>query len=216
MRRLVTERVWCVTMHMQTASTAGFWVVTRPPYFSDEKFQASAGLSDAQKHSYEHMVEAYRGFDGDVWPNLDSLGEFGLVAGLAPVSLLGAVEKYVAKISDHPGVRLLYLRSSDNTAKAPPPSDFTLSGLDVGVIASETNFYSIVFHEVLFGRVNEMVRFRAKLNSGGLLKNHSDASSLTMLREKSLASGSDLETFEANETIEVFEVFERSQGSTTQ
>jgi hypothetical protein len=86
---------------------------------------------------------------------------------------------------------------------------FEFCGYDCGVFASSDFIYSVILHEVLFGKFPELVRHAAALNERGLFDEWNDAESLMALRSRlsDLAGGS-LEVFHPGDNPGVIAVFE--------
>lgn len=86
---------------------------------------------------------------------------------------------------------------------------FDFCGYDCGVFASSTNVYSVIFHEVLFGKLPELVRYAVGLNRRYLFEEWDDAASLMAARQRlSRFAGGSLENFAFADNPGVFAVFE--------
>jgi hypothetical protein len=90
---------------------------------------------------------------------------------------------------------------------------FDLLGFDCGVIVSRRNIYSVIFHEVLFGKLPQMVQHAAQLNARCLFDEWQDAASLMAVRDGlSEHFGHALEKFTPDDDPGVVAVFEAQQS----
>lgn len=90
--------------------------------------------------------------------------------------------------------------------------NFTFRGYDCGVFVSSTNIYSVIFHELLFGKLPEIRKYAKKLNYSGLFDEWDDAAFLMGARHQisDYAEGS-LEELLPGDNPGVFSVFEATR-----
>lgn len=146
--------------------------------------------------SAHEAVRAYRGIDGDLWPEgLD--GHPGTLSnGLVPLESIDAVNAFIRALRDRHGVDCVYADMSGIEGERPRglPSSFSFRGWDFGYLEGEYCVFSSILNEVLFGFIPEMRAFGTTLNACLLFSNRRDASTLDAARRRLLASGADLET----------------------
>ena len=136
------------------------------------------------------MLSAYRGIEGVPWPN--RLPQLTLVEGLVPVEQLSTVLMYLRQKSLTAECELLYIERVESVGVRTPAS-FVEIGFDVGVYTCEDNCYSAVFHELLFGKYDELAEFAPGLNEHLLFSTEHAAERFRAKREDLLAKGFDLE-----------------------
>jgi hypothetical protein len=141
---------------------------------------------------------AYRGFEGEPWP------EWEYPEGTIPLDRLNEIVEYYREISNkNPDIRvdLIYLSDSKSNTDNPLVTDnFTFVGYDYGSFVSRWNYYSVLFHEVIFG-VTELNKYSNFLNQNSLLSDRDIANSLEETRQRMLKEGFDLETAECLEEV---------------
>jgi hypothetical protein len=151
------------------------------------------------------LLDRYRGMEGvllDVAAPSD---------GLASWTSLAELRRY-RDSSEEPLDLICVIRP---LAKAPgqllvPGFDF--SGYDCGVMESSDNVHSVIFHEVLFGKLPEMVQHATRLNSRLLFDEWQDAASLMAVRDGLSAHfGHALEKFSPDDDPGIVAVFELPQ-----
>jgi hypothetical protein len=177
------------------SSVVGLLVVDR--WFRFEEFrrkQSSQPLESAPGNSMTDILRKYRGIDGVCWPDEGNLSHLIDEDGLAPISAVDEVKAYRAT---HPRAEFL-----DLIALATPPVEpigsalpgFVFSGIEVGYYDSPWSSFSSIFHDVLFGRNEQLHRFKERLNSALLLSSPADAQTLIDVRAEQMNAGADLET----------------------
>lgn len=86
---------------------------------------------------------------------------------------------------------------------------FDFCGYDCGVFASSDFIYSVILHEVLFGRLPDLVRYAACLNDRCLFDEWNDAATLMAVRDRlSDSAGGALEVLHPDDDPGVIAVFE--------
>ncbi len=144
------------------------------------------------------VLASYRGFEGVPWPHAPST--IPLFERLAPLEQLGSVRRYVADLSGSIRCELMYCcRMSSEASCGSVPAGFVQLGFDVGIYEGEDNSFSAVFHELLFGKHDELARFADRLNDVLLFQSFTDAREFLDRRTKLLAEGFDLESDEGME-----------------
>lgn len=174
-------------------SEAGLAVVSRPTFFDESTRSEELRLSDS-----------YRGFEGQLWTP-----EFAEGGALAPLASAGRLWQFLRTIRETERARLLYLRESESgAAPAADGFDFERLGIDVGIMRGEFDKFSVLYHEVLFGRLLELRQFRARLNAGRLMESMADARDLLQIHAELAAKNADVERFDDPRYPVAYEIFQ--------
>jgi hypothetical protein len=188
---------------MMRHCSSGLLLVERVNWLSDLRFGGGAQPRDSVIGlSVDAVLQRYRGIEGDPWPlDLDSF-EIELEDGLAPLNQLDRVLRYSVEAARETDVDLLHIAVEGAISEVPVlPSDLQFMGYDVGVWESETNLFSILMNDVIFGRQPTLTQFADRLNSSLLLPGDGSVQDLIHAREQLVTAGADLETWDAGEQI---------------
>jgi hypothetical protein len=149
------------------------------------------GLRDGE--APEAVFRRYRGFDGQPWP-VEAHPQFRTDGGLAGVADRRAVEAYLRGLPNAGDCELLLLVRVDTAAfKGTHRAGWSFAGFDVGFFESEWSHYSVVLHQVIWGRLPELASFANRLGPYLLLGALRDALALVSAHERVRAAGGDVE-----------------------
>lgn len=197
-------------MHIDdTGSRTGFLVVGRSRHKEQLARRPANSYLLARKKTVEEIETTYAGFDGEVWPLECGKQSLEICDGLAPLSNLRATEEYYKKARSESICDLLILDfSSEIWESARLPTYFEFVGFDFGVYATEYNYFSVLFHEVIFGQNDELRAFGLLLNPHLLFASTEVVGKVLKARELlSKSNDVDLETFEPEECLEPVAIY---------
>lgn len=137
--------------------------------------------------SVEQVVKSYKGFEGEILEVCDVNEKES------------DRKKHIRELSELKNLGTcfwLFIRSNSSSI----PSYVELNGLklgyDVGVCAEEDDeVYSSIFHEILFGVVDELAMFKEKLNDNFLFDDKSIAMKYVEVHNEMSAQGKDVEDY---------------------
>lgn len=116
--------------------------------------------------------------------------------------------KYFERVKESVESHLLYVLVGSTASDCPSYlRGFRFLGLDFGTFISEDNYFSVVFHEVLFGANEELRAVAVQLNESLLLPSAAELSNLCEARAKAQRRGADVETFPVDEAPEAIAIF---------
>lgn len=185
----------------------GLLVLTPPKYWSDPTRYNPRRLASAPKTEVVHSNVQYRGFEGDHWPSPENLGAARIIDGLGKLEDLNLFISYFRGIEIMPDLRMIAINDA-NIINLFPDSRFVFQGFDVGVFESLDNYFSCVYHDLIYGRIEELKPFKAALNNSLLIPTQQMAGNFLEVRQKLLRSGQDLEDFPLNEQIRILTIFQ--------
>lgn len=197
-------------MQNETISYAGLLVVRRINWFTDmpvdNPIKHPANRLPTVLYSHEELRTRYRGFDGWAWPEITSVGSPSLDCGLADLRQNSVVEAYYREVSKAYPCDLLYLDFSDRVPSALTAADlgFSFLGYDYGYYLSEHNYFSSLFHEVIYGLHNDMKEYAKFLNDNLLFTSIEIVRRLDDTRTRLLRSAADLERDEPCAAVSVY------------
>lgn len=175
----------------------GLLVVRRVNWFEDIAVPAVTNRTPAVSLSHQQILTAYRGFEGEPWPDREILNGIRLQNGLASLDQHAIVEEYYGKVSQEYLSDLICIGSPKGFNSLPSlPTAYVFLGYDYGFYLTETGVFSSLFHEVIYGMYPEIRRFSSLLNSCLLLPTIEVAKELELTRNSLLAVGADLEGYE--------------------
>ncbi len=184
---------------------SGLLVVARVMAF---EITSPAPLPDRQPAvplSDNEIRRAYRGFDGQPWPDEEALAQIRLEYGLASMDQYASVLRYYRRLPAECIPDLVYLRfSSAGGDRSGVPPGFSYCGYDYGYYLSEWATYSLVYHEVIFGLKDAFRRYARSLNRCLLLPTVETVDSLASTRAELAEAGADLEDDEPFQPIAVW------------
>lgn len=111
------------------------------------------------KLSAETVIDKFQGYEGnvlDVYPIEDNLE-------------LETIIKIFYEVPNQSNNLLLYVKSDSADVPKIIKDKAVFVGFDVGLCNEEGDVFSSIFHEILFGRVPELVSFAERLNENYLL-----------------------------------------------
>lgn len=170
---------------------AGLLVLGPPRYFAAEMYSPPARLS-ADRMTVAETIERYGGIEGELWPRKEELPD--LSVGLLPVARMEqAIDCYRGCRAN--GCRLIYIDTKAGDSSN-APAGFRFLGYDLGVFESEYNYFSVIFHDVLFGKHDPLRAFSAALNERLLIPSSFIAQRLAAIRRDLRRVAADLETLD--------------------
>jgi hypothetical protein len=177
----------------------GLLVVTRIDYARDERFRGqprgpAAGLSTCD------VLRRYMGFDGELWPEEPGASGIRLENGLAPLKQINRVRLYYESLQSNTRCDLLAIGRADFEESLDLGGErFELLGYDFGYIESEYNFYSFLFHEIIYARFDEFKEIASTLNQHLLLESLDIAKEISKILDALELRGERLETSDSPE-----------------
>ncbi len=100
---------------------------------------------------------------------------------------------------------LLYLGDPQQDVSEKIKNQAIKIGYEYGFYKDELNFYSSVFHEIIFGNFTELISFKDKLNESYLFPSYEIAKKYTSIHHQLLTRKIDVED---DEDMEIFEVWQ--------
>ncbi len=145
--------------------------------------------------SMRDVLRRYKGFDGSTpWPETLGLRNIRLDEGLAFIDQYRAVRKYFQDIQAHSWCDLLYLQYVRTSRDEFTHPDFDFCGYDFGHYGGVGNFFSVLLHEVINSRYDQLRRYAHVLNQYCLLPSLIEADIVKETREALKLKGESLET----------------------
>ncbi len=186
---------------MKTASETtlepeGFVVVERVDWFSP----LAPGGPRADRHpavalTHDEVCRAYRGIEGNLWPELFDSDGIDLVDGVALPPSEARVRKYVARVDGRLRISCVYLsRTEHDDNRTANGGGMPFLGFDFGFFTSEGDNYSVIFNEVIYGTEETLRRLSSFLNKNLLLESRHAVEVLRRERARLVGAGRDLET----------------------
>lgn len=186
----------------------GFFVVQRVNWFDGTQFPHSRGRNPSIFSTHEDIIKRYRGIEGTAWPEEFDDGRIDLRYGLVSLSERHSVKDYFDRLlkNDRHSVFdcIVCCKLTGAFQAASPPASAQFLGFDYGSLVSETNNYSVIFNEVIYGRYPSLTSFGERLNSQCLLPSPELVVSLQDARVRLLADGADLERDEECYPIAIY------------
>ena len=187
----------------------GLFVVERINWFDKDKYPHIHDRTPAVAGSHVEILQRYRGIEGSAWPEEVAEHSITLSAGLAPLSQKHLVKKYCD-----------FLRSADlpsivdciacmkvpfgSVSFSEQEAGLQFLGFDYGSLVCETNNYSVIFNEVVYGRYPQLTTFASSLNEHCLLPSLEIVQSLQSARLDMIVKGADVESDEVCEPFAVY------------
>lgn len=145
--------------------------------------------------SMRDVLRRYRGFDGSTpWPETLGLRSIRLDEGLATIDQYRAVRKCFQGIETHSWCDLLYLQYVKSSRDEFSHPDFCFCGYDFGHYEGVGNFFSVILHEVINGRYDQLRQHTHVLNQYFLLPSLIEADVVKRTHEALKLEGASLET----------------------
>ena len=128
-------------------------------------------------------LDSYRGMEGI--PYLNEQDFCDISRGLVSMKYLNKIKDLYLQI-ESVDVDLLFLTTNLENSVLPfsKANHFEFIGYDYGIYDGENCIYSVLFHEIIFGKVKELCQFYDKLNNFLLFNNLSDINLLLKIRDK--------------------------------
>jgi hypothetical protein len=158
--------------------------------------------------SKDDIRSRYRGIEGEAWPREPDFADFHVTDGLAPKHRFRECLHYYNRVKEcHANCSLLYLVDCPErrpAANVDLPGFFP-RGYDFGYYLSESNLFSAVMSEIIYGSYEELARYSTLLNEWLLLPNLEIAVAYGRSRSSILRSGANLESDEPCLPIATYE-----------
>ena len=191
----------------------GFVVVERVDWFSP---LAPGGPRAARTPSvaltHDGICRAYKGIEGNLWPDLLDSDELDPIDGVAPPNSEPLVRRYVNRVRGRLNVSCVYLsRTERDEDLGADGAGTAFLGLDFGYFTSEGDNYSVIFNEVIYGTEEGLRRLGSALNKNLLFESRHAVEVLRRERARLVKAGRDLETDDYEP--QVFRIFDPGFGT---
>lgn len=185
----------------------GILVLRRVNYLLDDRYKAVNRIP-ASPWTHEEVLEFYRGIEGEPWPLDTEPDGITLVDGLAPIEQYESVLRYYEKASGKYRCDILYIQfPPQEHIHATLSTKLIFLGYDYGFYYSEFNYYSVVFHEIIYGAYNELKSLSKYLNPNLLLSTSFGVETVERARKRLLEDGYDLEVADTDEAFQAIAVY---------
>ena len=144
--------------------------------------------------SVEEVLDKYQGFEGEL-VFFQPINETDITLS---ISIKKCLE--LKKINN---CSMLYV-ISDNKKNNFLRKKASQIGYDVGVCEEEKTIYSSIFHEILFGHLDQLVAFKDFLNEDLLFSDRSIAEKYVKLHDELSAQGMNVEDYEPMTIYEIW------------
>ena len=178
----------------------GFLVVSRFDWYLERFHQSpktshapTVGLTNNEVHA------TYLGFDGEIWPEHESINDFKRVDGLALNTNQKEVLNYYHLVSKEKKYDLIYLECiNDSLNKYIQNKNSLFLGYDFGVKIDHNHLtaFSCVYEEIIYGKYTELNKYNKKLNNQLLFSEFSDVKQYLIDRELLVKQKYDLESID--------------------
>jgi len=170
---------------------AGILVVNRKDLLRRaEKSGTLSRRTPAINLAHEKIFHAYRGFDGQAWPEL-AHPAFETEDGLAALSAFGSVDAYLHALPQREEWEAIVLARPEDSGSV--GGGWRPVGFDLGYFESEWSHFSVLLNEVIYGTDAHLRRFAEALNESLLVPSLEVARELIAKRSQLAAVGADLE-----------------------
>lgn len=194
-------------MHeLRTVSLSGLLVLKRINYFNETRYK-SLKRTPSVNLAHDELIARYRGIEGEPWPDALGREEITVHDGLAPLAEYRAVLEYFQNLKANMLCDLLYIRFVKTAVEELPRSNFSFCGYDYGFYSSVSNNYSVVFHEIIYGRYDELRACSKLLNQYLLIPTLEDIDKIENRRTQLVSEGADLETDESFEGFSPISIY---------
>ncbi len=150
------------------------------------------------------VLKRYKGFDGSTpWPEPNGPHDIRLDEGLASIDQFQSVLGYVQEVQAHSWCDLLYLQYVKIPQGEFSYPDFHFCGYDFGHYGGLGNFFSVLLHEVINGRHDQLRQYTRTLNEYFLLPSLVEADGLKETRDALKLEGANLETEDDEDFVPV-------------
>ncbi|MDH5755947.1 MAG: hypothetical protein OEZ55_04685 [Nitrospinota bacterium] len=145
--------------------------------------------------SIHEVLNLYRGIEGELWPwaQKDDLRKRFEDVCTLEVKELAHIRHYLDNLTFKGKVDMIYVAVNEDVCNENENSLMPMLGYDYGYI-DEFGVYSVIFHEILYGRIREMREYVKILNTNMLFNSLSDIAVLEETRNQLLSRGAALET----------------------
>jgi len=187
----------------------GFFVVERINWFDKAKYPYIPDREPSLVGSHNDILRRYRGIEGSAWPDEYTDHSITLDSGLAPLSQQHLVHDYCELLgTSNPEMIvdcIVCMKVPFDFVSLPKQAGLRLLGFDYGYLVCDSNNYSVIFNEVIYGRYPQLTAFASSLNEHCLLPTLETVQSLQSVRLGLLVEGSDFETDEACKPFVIYE-----------
>ena len=193
----------------------GCIVIERINWFSDH---APGGARPDRVASvvvpHDAICERFRGIEGWLWPELSDADEIEVVDGLALPSSDQRLREYVARLQPRLRVdALLVSREERDDRSTESGKGEQFLGYDFGFLSCDSDNYSVVFNEVIYGTEDNLRVLSSHLNENLLFESRHSVELLRRERTRLVRQGRDLET--DNVEPQAFRIFALGPCSTS-
>jgi len=147
------------------------------------------------KLSVEQLLSKYQGFEGETIFFFEILGD--------EQKFKEIIRKYL-NFKKSGNCFFIHVLSNKSNMPSFLKNQTTKVGYDVGVCDEEKTIYSSIFHEVLFGNLDELASYKDLLNENFLFPDRSTAEEYVKIHDKLSAQGKDVEDYEEMVIYEIW------------
>jgi hypothetical protein len=98
---------------------------------------------------------------------------------------------------------VLLPRSEGEASVPSPPEGFVIIGYDFGYINSDSDHYSVLFHEILYGLYEDLRQYNNSVNDVLLFPSLKGVRQASATRARLVEEGADLETIDHSDLLAV-------------
>lgn len=179
-----------------TLEPEGFVVLERIDWFSPlAPGGARADRSPVVALTHDEVCTAYKGIEGNLWPELHESDNLDLLDGIALAPSEERVRRYVARVAGRLRISCVYLSGAERTdGLTASRRELPFLGFDFGFFTCGGDNYSVIFNEVIYGTEETLRRLGSFLNENLLFQSRHAIEVLRRERVRLLKAGRDLET----------------------
>jgi hypothetical protein len=160
----------------------GLLVVKRTDYWHDDRYAAEK-IEPSIFMETKQIFSQYCGIDGEAWPLEMSESNILLIDGLSSIDYYQEILSYYELVKKSNLCDLIYITSCEAILpKKLQAEGWTFCGYDYGMYLGEHNNWSVIFQEIIFGKLSELREFGHKLNNNLLLSSLEEAFNLRVKR----------------------------------
>lgn len=147
--------------------------------------------------SIQEIINKYQGFEGDLISFFDAYDN--------ELEIKQFINENLGLKKIEPNYRLLHVLSDNDKIPLFLREQTKKMGYDVGVCKEEWTIYSSIFHEILFGSVDELVAYKECLNEHFLFPSREIAEEYVIIHHEMSQLGKDVEDYMEMNIYEVWE-----------
>lgn len=148
-----------------------------------------------QNVSLEKLLNKYQGFEGELIKLIEVNETFSEIKN----EIIQCLEIY------NPQTQILsYILHEENCVPQYIEEQSIFVGYEIGVCEKEKTLFSSIFNEILFGKLEQLVFFKEKLNENFLFSDKKSAEKYITLHNQLSAQGMDVEDYEKIHVLEVW------------